>query len=195
MKSKEDTNPLVSYYSVHNKLKDHYYYLTLVSHIRHVSQIITPKENTLVVSSDWLLINELDQHGYDAVYFEYGLQNWGEQELESQLYIRTNGVDKSIYKGVSLGKLFTRDISFVYINYTRLNAALSCICDEFKPKKVVLYDYRSEFGLLDEISKIEIVREVCQKHGVELINNADCPDASDAEFPQFPIYGNRLAPG
>ena len=200
MNGKEDNNPLASYYSVRGELKDHYEYVTLVSHIRHISKIMTPKENTLVVSSDWLLINQLDQHGYDAVYFEYGLRSWGEQELESQLYIRANdwlyinGVDESIYNGVSLGKLFARDISLVYISYTRLNVALSYICDEFEPKKIFLYDYRSEFDFLDEISKLEIVEEVCQQRGIELINSADCPDAGDDEFPQLTIYGNNAAP-
>ena len=200
MKNKENNNPLLSYYCVHGKLKEQYDYVILVSHSRHVSKIITPKEKTLVVSADWLLIHKLDKHGYDAVYFEYGLRSWGEQELESQLYIRTNdwlyinGVDETIYNGVSLGKLFARDISFIYVSYTRLNGALSNICDEFEPKKIILYDYRSEFDFLDKISKLEIVEEVCQQHGIELINNIDCPDASDNEFPQMTVYGNNAAP-
>ena len=200
MKNKENNDPLLSYYCVHGKLKEQYDYVILVSHSRHVSKIITPKEKTLVVSSDWLLMSKLDRNGYDAIYFEYGLRNWGEQELESQLYIRTNdwlyinGVDKSIYNGVSLGKLFARDISLVYISYTRLNGALSYICDEFKPKKIFLYDYRSEFDFLDGKSKLEIVDEVCKQRGIELINNADCPDRGDDEFPQLTVYGNNVAP-
>lgn len=200
MNHEEDNNPLNSYYSVHGKLKEQYDYVILVSHSRHVSKIITPKEKTLVVSSDWLLMNKLDQLGYYAIYFEYGLRNWGEQELESQLYIRTNdwlyinGVDETIYNGVSLGKLFARDISLVYISYTRLNGALLYICDQFEPKKIFLYDYRSEFDFLDEISKLEIVEEVCQQRGIELVNSTDCPNASDDEFPQLPIYGNNAVP-
>ncbi|MDC3234550.1 hypothetical protein OBB02_00725 [Candidatus Puniceispirillum sp.] len=200
MKQEEDNNPLHSYYSVHGKLKEQYDYVILVSHSRHVSKIITPKEKTLVVSSDWLLMNKLDKLGYTVVYFEYGLRSWGEQELESQLYTRTNdwlyinGVDQTIYNGVSLGKLFARDISLIYISYTRLNGALSYICDEFAPKKIFLYDYRSEFDFLDEFSKLEIVEEVCQQRGIELVNSTDCPDASDDEFPQRTIYGNNTAP-
>ena len=161
IKNKEDNNTLVSYYSVRGEFKERYDFVTLVSHRRHIPKIISPKEKTLVVSSDWLLISQLDRHGYDAVYFEYGLRDWGEQELESKLFIRSNdwlyinGEDKTLYKGVSLGKLFTRDLSFVYVGYTRLNGALSKICDEFKPAKIYFYDYRSEFGLLDENAKLE----------------------------------------
>ena len=197
---KKDNKPLASYFTVCSKLKKQYDNLILVSHRRHVSKIVTPKEKTLIVSSDWLLIKDLNQNGYDAVYFEYGLRDWGEQELESQLYIRTNdwlyinGVDKSKYNGVSLGQLFSRDISLVYLSYARLSAALSCMCVEFKPKKIFLYDYRSEFELLDEFSRIKIVEEVCRQHVVHLVNSADCPGADDDEFPQLPIYGGSKAP-
>ena len=200
MKCRDNTNPLVSYYSVGRELKDHYDYLTLVSHKRHVSKIITPKEKTLVVSSDWLLINQLDQHGYDAVYFEYGLRNWDEQELESKLFIRSNdwlyinGEDKTLYKGVSLGKLFARDLSFVYLGYARLSGALSKICEEFNPSKIYFYDFRSEFGLLDERSKLDIVDRVCRQFEAELIICADCPKDDDKDFSQRPIYGNDKAP-
>jgi len=199
VKSIED-NTLVSYFSFRDELKEKYDFITLVSHRRHIPKIISPKKATLVVSSDWLLLNELDLHGYDAVYFEYGLRDWGEQELESKLFIRSNdwlyinGEDKTLYKGVSLGKLFTRDLSFIYVGYARLNSALSRICDEFKPSKIYFYDYRSEFGLLDEISKLEIVDQVCQQYGIELISCVDCPKDDDKDFSQRPIYGNDKPP-
>ena len=200
MKCNDNTDPLVSYFSMRRKLRDHYDYLALVSQKRDVSKIITPKEKTLVISSDWLLIRELEQCGYDVVFFEYGLRNWGEQELESKLFIRANdwlyinGEDKSLYKGVSLGKLIVREISFVIVGYARLNGALTKICEEFKPKKVYFYNFQSEFSQLDERSILDIVDEVCCQFRAELIIFEDCSEHKDKDFSQSLNYGNHKVP-
>ena len=84
----------------------------------------------------------------------------------------------TLYKGVSLGKLFTRDISFVYIGYARINSALSKIYDEFRPTKIYFYDFKPEFCLLDRVSKREIVESVSESCGAGLV---DCLDWRENE--------------
>ena len=188
-------NKLKSYFHKDQGLKKSYRYMALVSHMRHLPFITTPKEETLIVSSDWLLLDFLDKNNYDSLYYEYGLLNINESELEADMFIRCNdwiyldGIDQSIYMGVSLGRLFARDISYIYIIYTRLYEALSNIIRIFKPEKIYLFDYRSEVGLLDDKSKVLIVEEVCQKKNIEFINLIDSPNPDDESFPQYSDYG------
>lgn len=192
--------PMASYFGVNDTLKKKYDCIALITHSRHLEQIEHLKDSTLIVTCSWHLLVPLEKNGFDAIYFEYGLRNWEEQELESMLYVRasdwlyTDGVDESTYKGVSLGKLYVTDISLLLVNYTRLYAALSAICDEFSPRYIYFFDYRSESGLLDEISKIEIVDDVCRQRGIQLINYADCPDDNDDQFPELLNYGGHKAP-
>jgi len=140
---------------------------------------------------------ELSKQGIDAVYFELGLQGWDGDGLESELYLRANdwvfldGVDRSKYRGVSLGKLFSRDISFIYTSFSRLSKSLAFFCEKYKPKDIYFFDFRSEVGMLDGKAKLSIVSNVCSEYDIGLINCSDFPAGDDNEFPQKLVYGNN----
>lgn len=188
---------LNSYFTNNKKLKKSYKHIALVSHSRHISKVKTDLSSTLFVCSDWILTFDLSKKGYDAIHYESGIQNWNGDGLESDLYNRANdwifinGEDKSKYRGVSLGKLFSRDISFVYIAYSRLHYSLSFICKKYKPKEVQFLDYRAEIGILDCESKLSIVHDVCSRYDIDVKDISDCPDDDTDEFPQYQIYGSR----
>jgi hypothetical protein len=186
---------LDNYFFAQKKLKTHYKSLTLISHIRHIKKITKDKKDTLVVTTDWLLLKDLLNDGYEAIYFEYGLNDEEEDELERKLYIKSNdwlyvnGIDHTLYKNVSVGKLFSRDISLILLSHKRITKSLSKLCAEFTPETIYFYDYRSEFEVLDTDEKLVILEDFCSSMDIHFVDKNDCPDAEDKNFPQHKIYG------
>ncbi len=187
-------------YFTQSDLRSSYKYVALVSHSRHVIKISSDLSDTLIVSTDWLLTMKLCNENFHALYFEAGLQNWNDEKLESELYLRANdwvfidGIDRTKYRGVSLGKLFVRDISYIYISYERLKQSLTNICSTYKPQQIFFYDFRSEVGLLDCQIKSELVSEICSIYGARFVDFSDCVDGNDDEFPQKQVYGSSKPP-
>ena len=189
------TNKLNSYFYVKKPSHTSYKSLALISHKRHISQISLPKGEVLVVTTDWLLMHDLHKAGFESIYFESGLNDRDENPLEHSLYIRVNdwlyidGKDKTVYKGVSLGKLFSRDISLILLSYSKLKKSLSKICEIYNPKQVYFYDYRSEFEVLGTEEKLMMLKDVCLAMNIKFYDQNDCPDGNDPDFSQNKIYG------
>ncbi len=162
--------------------------LMLVSHRRHVAGLAVDPE-TLVVSTDWLAWRDCLDRGQPAIHFEAMLTDWPAERGAPHLchqrhcqWVFIDGHDASRFDGVSLGKLFVRDVSLAGNAFERLACALDRACARFRPREMVLLDMRAELDLVDAIQKRQIAAEACARHGIELIDRLAAPEPGDKGF-------------
>lgn len=135
--------------------------------------------DTLIVTCDWLLSERLAADGLHCIHYEVGLLDWNvDEDLNEGFYVHVNewvfrdGTDVTEFRGVSLGKCFTGEMSLCYINYYRLERSLQTILKRFSCREVVLVDYAAELNILGRTERRQIVENVCGKLGVTLIDDS-----------------------
>lgn len=170
----------------------------LVSHRRHAPE--QPHAGTLLIACDWLLWQSLRREGHTCLFFEAGLLDWDGDGYASDLHIRSNdwvfgpdGRDLTQYRGVSLGRQFARDASLVILDHVRLTRALGVLAGRFRPKTIVFRDYRTELGILDLESRVDIARAAANRVGAAFVDERD-PPADDEMTTPFLATAYRAAP-
>jgi hypothetical protein len=155
--------------------------LALVTHEEHLKTLDPNDEETLVVSCDWLLWQKALSDGRHCVHYELGLLGWDEPEAAGvDLLIRANdwvydddGLDVTVFQGVSLGKLFASELNKCLMNYFRLSRALKGIAQRFHPEEVVFYDFANDIDVLDQNLRREIVQRVADDLGLRFTDGGD----------------------
>ncbi|MEE2745398.1 MAG: hypothetical protein VX617_00815 [Pseudomonadota bacterium] len=171
-------------------MKSSYSSLIFISHQIHLQDLTSQNTDQLIVACDWLTWRRGLDLGYHCVHFDLGLINHAENHfdradlfLKADSWVYNNNQDMTIFDDVSLGKMFTRETSLFAQSYLQLSEGMDWFCQTFEPKSVVLYDIRTEFGLIDDTIKLFLAKRSSKLIGAELINKVFSPPMSTKDYP------------
>lgn len=176
--------------------ESHYRTLVFVSHPSHLEQV-EPNPSALVVSSDWLLVQEAMKQGIDSVLIDScateacNLENNADVYVRAMDWIYDDGVDMTLFRDVSLGRKFSRDLTLLLVEFRRLRRYVSSLIKSYKPEQVVFLGCELEMTLLDRQGCLELVQETAAGAGVSFIDRSDIAAAPPV---RYGIHGTSLAP-
>lgn len=155
-------------------LKDSYRRFALVANRAHVEHLGPDDGETLIVSCDWVLCQELIRAERHAIYYEWGIMAWDTPDtLDTDLFLHANdwiedaeGNDPTVFRGVSLGRLFGAELSMATMNYYRLERALRKLIEKFKPGEILFYDFIYDVNLLSLEMRSNLARAIAGECGV-----------------------------
>ena len=161
-------------------LNSSYLRLALVTREEHLHQLDLSRSDTLIVSCDWLLWQQASSRGHHCVYYELGIVDWNRPDgLHTDLLVRANdwvyagGRDLTLFKGVSLGKQFSREMGMIMVNSLRLEHSLKGLVDRFNPRDIIFFDYADELNFLGSALRKKIVNAFCEKMGLAFFDRSD----------------------
>lgn len=180
-------------------LKSQYNRLVLISHRRHVARLMGMDANTLIFSTDWLAWRQCVESGIACIHFESMLREWPEERGNPDNihhrncnWMMVDGQDISEFRGISLGRLFTRDVSLGANAIERLWYALDRALAQFAPTEVLFYDMRAEHDLVNTNIALWIVRSLAKRYGARVVDEQDIPIKGDPGFSeQVDEYATR----
>jgi len=171
-------------------MHEKYSRLVLASHRRHIDGLSANDRNSMIVCSDWLVWRHCHDLGFHCLHLEAGLlEDAKSSAKETDFFIRANqwvydeGKDVTLFKGVSIGKLFTREISLVLLSCHQIKEALQWFCANFQPGEIVLFDVRTEYGLVDDTLKRRLVNDAATTFGALVDDRLDGPENHALDFP------------
>ncbi len=176
-------------------LKASYRRLALVTDQRHVDLLGADDGDTLIVSSDWLLWQECLHKGLPCVLASRGIPGWGDwEEFGADYYMRThdwlyvNGEDATLFRGVSLGRKFVRQVSVVIADYEIKTRALEVLTERFGPSQYIYFDYRTDDDFLDDGDRFSVVGAVAERFGIDVVDRRDRLAPVNAECSVYALY-------
>lgn len=172
------------------RLQASYDRFVMISHRRHIPQARAAGDRTLIFTTDWLTWRLCVEAGLEAVHFEGLLDEWPsergdptEAHRHSWEWVYRDGKDVTLFNGVSLGKLFVRNISWVYHAAARQFYAMDRACTRWKPREIILIGLRAELDLLSEATIRQLARDVARRHGIAVVERLDTPAGDDIGLP------------
>lgn len=181
-------------------LKDRYKRLALVSHPRHLENLDRQDTETLLVVHGWLLWQQTARTGWHSVHYEAAVDDLPSDAAASDIFIRTHdwlhqdGEDPTIFHGVSLGRLFARELSLMIMERQRLVRSLGLLIERFDPKAISYFDFRAEHSVMDEQARLGVVREYAEKSGLTVEDLNDPIGGNDPHLPFAEFYGRHEEP-
>jgi hypothetical protein len=177
-------------------LKSSYRRLVLVSDFDQA--LIHRDPEALTVTSDWLAWRKLTDLGEHALHYEAMLDTWpdalgnpDDHFIDSSAWVYENGVDVTLFRGVSLGKQLNRHMGYLRAAYYRQWHALDRLCERFQPNQVAFHDIRVEADILDRETLIDLVYDVASRRGIDV----EIGPPPETEPPQvYPISSMRSVP-
>jgi len=168
-------------------ITDRYRALALVVTPAHVERLDPADEDVLIVCCDWLLWQRLIGERRHAVHYELGLLDWdGTDSLNTDLFNHANdwildidGGDPSVFRDVSLGRLFGAEMTMAVMNFHRLNRSLRSLIRRFHPRELWFYDFKYDINHLTPALRRHIVRLVAGDCAVGFVDRSKAPLASD----------------
>ncbi len=170
-------------------LHDRYGRVAFVSHPRHLTQPGMALDDTLVVSTNWLLWQDCLRRGLHCVHADLGLVDWDSRVLGNDVFLRANdwmyvdGRDVTLFRGVSLGRKYIRESALVLTDFERLRQSVEGIARRFRPDELVYFDYRTYFDQLCPEDKLYAFETIADKLKCRLVDRSDPMDSSDPELP------------
>lgn len=182
-----DTWPCISLFDgLQPHIKSTYARLALVCREEHVKELDADDEDTLIVSCNWLIWQKLAAAGRHCIYFELGLLGWKpDDSLIRDLFFRANNWipnkdknDPTLFRGISLARLFGPEVSMFLRNYYRLDRSLRKLCERFKPDDILFFDYIYDVSVIDPPLRKKIVSEICRDLDIRFVDRAETAAAT-----------------
>ena len=173
-----------------NALFETYEQVLLAAEPNHVIDAIKKDKKTLIVTSDWLLWRQCVETDIHAVHIESGLKTWspdrGNSEtfyLDACKWMYEDGIDKTLFKGVSLGKQFNGHIPLFKHAWLRLFHGLSAIVQTYQPKVLIFRSLQMEYDFLDQEMIARIIEDVANHAEVTFLQDRRNPSKDRFTFP------------
>lgn len=174
------SRPCFSVFDLPPQIKGRYRRMALISRLEHVARLDESDTDTLVVACNWLLWQQMTAAGRHCVYYEFGLLGWvPDDKLTRDLFIRANdwipidGVgDPTVFRNVSLARLFSPEISMFLRNYYRLDRALRKLIDRFRPEEIWFFDFIYDVNVMSVSVRKLLVEEVARDRKVALVDRS-----------------------
>lgn len=171
-------------------LRDQYQRIALVSHRRHIKSLEPIREDTLIVTSDWLMWQECLDDNMHCIHHEWGLLRvkdtyafQDELNLRAADWIYVGNEDISNFQGVSLGRQFVGAVAGFIATYYRLTNSLLKIVEKFQPREVLFFDLWHDRFFLDYECRRFIVDQVAEERHLKVIDKFDPIDPADPDLP------------
>ncbi len=184
-------------------LKPSYVRLILVSHECHLADLDPNDQQSLVIVTDWLLWQKCVREHRHALHFEHllgvGPGRWAEVHTHMQQncqWVYDGGVDITLFKGVSLGIAFVREIFLFCHACERLWVGLERLCRQYRPRQLVLRDVRGDLDLIEGRTKRTLVTALAAELNIEFRDELDEIKPGNPSFPNpailMPTVEGRL---
>ncbi|KIL97796.1 hypothetical protein CCC_00857 [Paramagnetospirillum magnetotacticum MS-1] len=161
--------------------------LVLLSHPRHIAAA-RRVEGALVVSTDWMVWQDLARADCPAVFIDQFLLD--DFRPPADVYVRYGNWCRDLPPDLAeIAATFNRELEILLFGVDRLSHALESLCRRYPVERIVLLDARTEYGLLDDESKQIVVRDAARRHGAVFENQLDSPSRDDPYFPDELGYG------
>ena len=166
-------------------LRSTYRRMVLAAHGRHIEGLGRRDDDTLIVSSNWLLWQQCVDEGRHCIHGEAGITGRELKDVSDNFFpygndwIYVNGEDATEFGGVSLGRKFIGETAFAVVDYEKLRHAFETLVGRFQPREVVFFDFRIDNGSLDARSRLAIVKGIAGKSGITVIDRNDPVDNTD----------------
>ncbi len=176
-------------------LKKSYRSLALVMERRHVEALEPGDDDTLIVSSNWLLWQQCLREQRHCVHADLGILGWDALQLGNNHYmdihdwVYVDGRDATLFHGVSLGRKLRSETSLVVADYRKLKRSLEALIERFSPEEVVFFDFRTDYGFLDREERLRILQEVAREQNLRIADRGDASGGSESDFPTIQSYG------
>jgi hypothetical protein len=167
----------------------------MVSRRAHLDDLSPSEDGLLLVSSSWLLWQELVLEGWPCIHIESSQVTTDTDCLAEDIYLRTNdwiyldGDDATLFEKVSLGRKVVREVSLLILERERLFQSLSDLVERFKPEEILFYDLRAETSMLDAEGRLGIVRQIAEQFGSHVKDLTNPTGDADPNMPIRPYYG------
>lgn len=187
----------LAYGEISPHIREQYHRLALVSHPRHLEALDADDTDTLIVAHGWLLWQEAAAAGRHCVHYEMEAFGGDRPPQASDIFLRTHdwlyadGEDPTLFRGVSLGRLFSRELSLVIMERERLSRALDALIARYSPDELVFFDFRAEHSVIDADGRLGLVAERAQAYGIGVTDRSDPPDGDDPALPFAEFYGRH----
>lgn len=163
--------------------------MVFVTRRHHFEEIADPGDDTLVVSANWILWQEALARGMHCVHTHLGLVDWDTSELDSDLWLSAydwvyvDGADLTLFNGISLGRKFAKEISFVMADIARLDRIFRALITRFEPLEIVYFDCKTDTGYLGYTYRVSLIETICSDCGVGFLNRSAPEEDSIREMP------------
>lgn len=175
--------------------------LALVASPGHLDSLGAPDPLTLVVTSEWLTWRLAEDRGFKAVHYEALLTPWPESLGDPlELYrwgcswMYRDGKDPTLFLGVSLGRQFASDVTYLRYAFERLAFAIDRLCDLYRVEEILFIDIRDLSDVLTAEVKRILLEEIADKRGIKLIERASERAGTNKDFHFKAVYGKADEP-
>lgn len=162
--------------------------MSLISLPHHLESVVDDGD-TLIVSCDWLTWQRCKKEGLPCVYFESEIDTKKIKSDPADLFVRSyewvfsKNKDLTEFHGVSIGRIFVREIYPFFTWPDKLEPALRGLIEKFKPHEIVYFEFRADTVVFDPISLMSLTKEVAEECGVKFINKMDPTERNDPYLP------------
>jgi hypothetical protein len=170
-------------------LNQRYRRLVFVTRDKHLELLGERDADTLIVSANWLLWQEALARGEHCVHTHLGLVDWDTKDLDQNLLLKAydwaydGKADQTLFRGISLGRKFANEVSFVIADVARLDRIFRQLIGRFSPREIEYLDCKTDLGYLGRDYRISLVRDICDDCNVSFIDGAGAGEASIREMP------------
>ncbi|MBF0323941.1 MAG: hypothetical protein HQL42_02610 [Alphaproteobacteria bacterium] len=184
--------PTLSVVAIPEGLAPSYQELILISDESHLSDLDTGATDTLLWSTDWLAWRQWCDRGGHGVHFEHFLRDWSPPAGNSHMlsggeWMYADGVDMTLFEGVSLGKLFNWEVGGVYHAFHRARFSLMAACRAFGVRRLRVRGIRAEYHFLDDGLCRLLIDDVAAQLGLEVAWEIRAP-LPDPLCPEMPFH-------
>jgi hypothetical protein len=176
-------------------LETKYDNFAFVSTRRHLEHLPVNDKRTLLISSSWLLWQEALVEGRHCLHLDSALPKDDPDNWISEIFIRSNdwiydkGTDVTLFKGVSLGRKFVREVSLVILERQRIRHAAQALVNLFAPKKFIFLDVCTETSVLGSSQRSDLVAQLADELGLDFEDRLDPVISSDPYISIKKHYG------
>ncbi|MDO8607462.1 MAG: hypothetical protein Q7R40_13070 [Phaeospirillum sp.] len=165
--------------------------LVLISVPRHLDGFDPAAPADLIVATEWLAWREARARGFDAVHFECADPSWPAADAGPPLDLAPRGtgwvwageVDPTVYRDVSLGRLYSTYLSIAWHAAATLRHGLLRLCRDLRPEQLVLFDLSAPYDVLTAAAKRAIAADAAAAVDAEVDDRLDPPAATENALP------------
>jgi hypothetical protein len=175
-------------------IKPRYRRFALIACEDHISRLDDTDEETLIVSSNWLIAQQALAQNQHCIYYELGLLDWDEPDsLHADLFIRandwvfSNGEDVTRFHDVSLGKMFCGEVALCMLSHLRLTRSLIKLIERFQPDEILFFDLMNEFNVLDRDLRKQSLEAVAKNKGVQFTDFGESAIPESQKISESPV--------
>ena len=168
-------------------LRPQYRRIALVNSRDH-ADVIGGDPDTLIVSGNWLLWQQLRRDGRPALLAGRGISGLDNLRGLGETYLLAvndwhivDGQDVTRFSGVSLGEKFTALVAPAVMDYEIKKQPLELFIRRFRPSEIVYFEYRTDSDFLNEKETFRIAQQLADEFGLSIDDRRDsrAPETTD----------------